>query len=141
GATARLPDFRVSLNERQESLLNRIVEAFRASGVFAPSMEELTQAVSAPPDAVEALLRIGLERGQFTRVQEGVYYLAETLESIKADLQAYLREHGTITVAQFRDLTQSNRKFSLLLLEYFDRIGFTRRAGDNRIIVEPPTAE
>jgi len=136
GATVRLADFRVDLNERQESLLKRIEEVYAELGIATPTIEEVCRVVKAPPDAVNALLKVGTERGRFARVADGVYYDTATLDHLKQLIRDHVAEHGTITVAALRDLTQSNRKNALQALEYFDRIRFTRRQGDDRIIVE-----
>ena len=37
---------------------------------------------------------------------------------------------GTVLAAQFRDATGLGRKRAIQILEYFDRIGLTRRVGD-----------
>jgi selenocysteine-specific elongation factor len=136
GATVRLADFRVDLSERQETLLSRIEEFYAAQGIATPTIEEVCQAVKAPPDAVNALLKVGVERDRFARVADGVYYDMDTLNRLKAQIRAYVQDHGTITVAALRDLTQSNRKFALIALEYLDRIRFTRRQGDDRIVMD-----
>jgi selenocysteine-specific elongation factor len=46
-----------------------------------------------------------------------------------------LAEHNpVIQVAAFRDAVGLGRKRSIQILEYFDRIGLTRRLGDKRQI-------
>jgi selenocysteine-specific elongation factor len=45
-------------------------------------------------------------------------------------------EHGSIKAAAWRDRIAIGRKRSIQLLEHFDRIGFTRRIGDQRKIRE-----
>ena len=49
------------------------------------------------------------------------------LERIESDLVAYLREHGQIEVAGFRELVGTTRRFALPLLNYFDGKGLTQR--------------
>jgi selenocysteine-specific elongation factor len=134
GATVRLGDFQVALTERQTALLDRIAEYYRQCGLAMPTIAEVVSAVNAPPDAVTALLRVGAERGLFHRVADDQYYDAETIARLQSLVADFIGEHGSITVSAFRDLTQSNRKFSLLLLEYFDQIRFTRRQGDDRVL-------
>jgi selenocysteine-specific elongation factor len=41
---------------------------------------------------------------------------------------------GTLTAAAFRDRSGIGRNVTIEVLEYFDRIRFTRRVGDARII-------
>jgi selenocysteine-specific elongation factor len=40
--------------------------------------------------------------------------------------------HGTLTVAEFRDLFQTSRKYALALLEHLDAKRITIRDGDYR---------
>ena len=42
---------------------------------------------------------------------------------------------GSITASQFRDLTGTSRKYAVPFLEYLDQIRFTRRVGDERVLV------
>ena len=93
--------------------------------------------MKAPPDALLALLRIGTERGMFSRVADGQYYERTTLDALKQIVRDHIGLHGTISVGELRDLTSSNRKFALQALEYLDAIRFTRRQGDERVLVDP----
>ncbi len=54
------------------------------------------------------------------------------MAQIKEKLIAFLQTAGEIDAPQFKDLTNLTRKFSIPLLEYFDRIKLTLRIGDIR---------
>ena len=58
----------------------------------------------------------------------------KTLEEAQARLVAYLKEHGEVAPAQFRDLLGVTRKVAIPLLEHFDAQRLTLRVGDNRIL-------
>jgi selenocysteine-specific elongation factor len=49
-------------------------------------------------------------------------------------LVQYLREHGTMTVAEARDVLGATRKYILPLLEQLDTLKITRRLGDERVL-------
>lgn len=136
-ATVRRADFTVQLNPRQQALLDRIAAVYRAAGFHAPSIEEVSREVSAPPDAVAAMLRVGQDRGLLARIDEGLYYHQDTLAAARRLIEEHVRQQGSITVSQFRDLTGSSRKYALPVMEYFDSIRFTRRLGDERVLAEP----
>lgn len=135
GAALRLPEFRISLNERQNALLQRIEAFYIMCGVAVPTVEETAQGVKAPPDAVTALLRFGLEQGKFVKAADGVFYHAETVAMIKDIARELFARDGDITVGAFRDHLQTNRKWSVQALEFLDAIGFTHRANDKRVLV------
>jgi len=61
-------------------------------------------------------------------------FLKETVEKSWEMVEAYIRQHGQITLAQFRDMIGASRRDVLPLLEYFDRQGWTRMEKDARIL-------
>ncbi len=48
------------------------------------------------------------------------------------------RASGAITAAAFRDRSQIGRNLAIEVLEFFDRIKFTRRAGDAHVLLKNP---
>ena len=43
-------------------------------------------------------------------------------------------EHGAVEAAAFRDALGIGRKRAIQILEFFDRIGYTRRVGDTHVL-------
>ena len=76
-----------------------------------------------------------VEQKKLIAVENGLYFHAMALNKLKEMIRDYISKHGPISVAQFRDLTKTSRKFAVPLLEYFDAIHFTKRTGDVRILL------
>ena len=132
GNEVALSGHKIALNEKQAALLARVIDAMKAAGAAAPSPQDLALAVGAPVQAVEEMFRLGVETGQLIRIDETLHYPPAVLDSLKE----LLRNFGKpFTVAQFRDATGTSRKYSLPLLQYFDETRFTRRVGDERIVL------
>lgn len=129
----RLPEFRIRLSEKQEQLLQRVLSAMEKAGAAAPSVADLANDLRVPPQAVEEMIRLGLSAGKMVKVGEGLVYSSNTIEQLKQKARAI---GPRFTAAAFRDATGSSRKYAIPLLEYFDSIRFTRRVGDERVIVE-----
>ena len=49
-------------------------------------------------------------------------------------LEAHLVKEGRIDAGGFKELLQASRKFAIPLLEYWDRMGLTRREGNYRLL-------
>ena len=81
------------------------------------------------PQALEMLITCG----RLTKVGDFVYSAAH-LAAIRDALEAELRRRGRITVADFRTLTGTSRKYAVPLLEFFDATGVTLRNGDWRTL-------
>ena len=132
GSELALVDHRILLTEKQEALLERVIAAMIEGWANAPSTSELAGTVGAPPQAVDDMLRLGIETGRLVRVDEAIYYPREVLESIKDQVRSFGKP---FTVAAFRDAFNTSRKFALPILEYLDEARFTKRLGDERIVI------
>ncbi|MDQ2985837.1 MAG: selenocysteine-specific translation elongation factor [Armatimonadota bacterium] len=132
GSYLARPDHQITLNEKQAALLERVVKAMTDAGASVPAPRDLAIVVGAPPQAIEEMIRLGVETGRLIRVDDNIFYPVEALDALRAKV----REFGKpFTVAQFRDVTNSSRKFALPILQYFDETRFTRRVGDERIVI------
>jgi len=136
GTLVRLADFRIRLNERQQRLVERVAGVLRQAGVMPPPVEVISQQVGAPPSAVRAMIGVLVETGEVLRLEEELFFHREVVEEVAELVRRTIREKGSLSVGEFRDLTGSSRKFAVPLLEYFDSIRLTRRVGDVRVLVE-----
>lgn len=64
-------------------------------------------------------------------------YTGVQLTQIRAKLESALHKEGQITMAEFRDLVGTSRKYAVPLLEWFDATGATVRAGEVRKLRGP----
>lgn len=118
---ARLPSHRTRVADEPEA--RTLLAALGAHPFSPPTPAEL----GARPAIVRGLLREGLLIDL-----DGVVFTAEALSQARERVRAGLREHGSLTVSQVRDLLGSSRKYVLALLARLDAEGVTRRRGDDR---------
>jgi selenocysteine-specific elongation factor len=81
------------------------------------------------PQALDMLLA----GGALVKVGDGIYRRSQ-MTRIRADLENALKAKGSLTMADFRDLIGTSRKYAVPLLEWFDATGVTLRNGDVRIL-------
>ncbi|MEX2553860.1 MAG: SelB C-terminal domain-containing protein, partial [Actinomycetota bacterium] len=105
----------------------RLVEVVREAGAAPPAIAELNQEYGAP--LVRALIR----SGELVLVNPFVFSY-EFIAGLKSMVANRVNEVGPFTVADFRDLVGTTRKYAVPLLEYLDQIGFTARRGDLRVL-------
>ena len=77
-----------------------------------------------------------VNQGRLVKVKEDLYFHQEAIAQLKAQLVDFLKKNKEITVIQFKDLTQTSRKFTIPLLEYFDTTRTTVRVGETRRLRE-----
>ena len=71
--------------------------------------------------------------GALVKVGSDVYRGTQ-IADIRAKLEAKLRRDKQITMAGFRDIVGTSRKYAVPLLEWFDATGVTLRNGDIRVL-------
>ena len=74
-----------------------------------------------------------LARGALVKVGDELYRGTQ-IAQIRARVEQYLGANKQMTMAQFRDLVGTSRKYAVPLLEWFDARGITVRSGDFRML-------
>jgi selenocysteine-specific elongation factor len=133
GTQVRAAGFKVQLTERQRALLDRVVEALDAGDVNAPGSADIASTLRVPPQAVEEVLRLGIQAGEVVRIGEGIHFTVAKLEQLKAETHAAFGSKP-FAASEFRDALGTSRKYAIPILEYFDQVRFTLRTGDQRVI-------
>ncbi len=78
-----------------------------------------------------------LASGALIKVGDAVYRRSQ-LDRIRGALATNLRGGRQMTMAEFRDLVGTSRKYAVPLLEWFDASGLTIRNGDVRVLRSVP---
>jgi Elongation factor SelB, winged helix. len=63
-----------------------------------------------------------------------LFYDSTRIAELVEIVAAIAREHGSVDAARFRDTIGLGRKRSIQILEFFDRVGYTRRICDSHVL-------
>jgi selenocysteine-specific elongation factor len=120
------------LSPEAESLAGRLEEKLTAGGF---AVLELTKALEdlGDPHGEDLVARLLFE-GRLTQVSQELVYPAGRIEEARRRLVKHFESSDTLSVADAKELLGGiSRKHIVPLLEFFDRQGWTRRAGDSRV--------
>jgi len=134
GSKLRVPGFKAAGGKINDEVKNRIVEAIKKGGTQPPIREELPALFSISEKDAKDLLKLLADEGRTVRITDSLHLDKKVVETIKADLRKHLEEKKEITMAEFRDLARTSRKFAVPLMEYFDSQKLTQRVGDKRVL-------
>ena len=127
-----LPEAGPSMTEEQVRSLRRVEERLQGSGFQVPDLSGVLREV--PPSARPAeLARYLVESGRAVKVTSELLYPAPLWAEIERRVRHHFTRSPSLTMADFKDLLQVSRKYSVPLLEHLDRTGLTRREGDVRV--------
>ena len=132
----RLASHKVTLAMDQEEHVSYLAALYQRGQLSPPTLKEAAAALDVPPDKFKQLLTVLVNQGRLVKVKEDLYFHREAIEHLKAELVSFLKKNKEITVIQFKDLTQTSRKFTIPLLEYFDSARTTVRVGETRRLRE-----
>ncbi|WP_285435037.1 selenocysteine-specific translation elongation factor [Pseudomonas sp. fls2-241-R2A-110] len=130
GPWLHLPQHQVRLSEADQALWQRLQPRFEQAGFDAPWVRDLGHDEA----AVRLLLRKMARLGLVHQVVRDLFYTDAVLRRLAAMLVQLAAQNPVIQVTAFRDAVGLGRKRSIQILEYFDRLGLTRRMGDQRHI-------
>jgi selenocysteine-specific elongation factor len=113
-------------------LANRLEALYRKGGLTPPTLKEAGAALQAEGRRLQELIKLLTSQGRLIKVKEDLLFHSSVIELLKKQLVDYLQKNSEISVPQFKDLTQTSRKFAIPLMEYFDASRVTVRVGENR---------
>lgn len=131
GALVRLAEFRVALTRRQRALLDRVAAEIESDGWSPSGPQAIADRIRVPVQAVEAILRLGVESEELRQIADDFVLLASQTSSLREKLLEVFGDRP-FTAAEFRDAFGTSRKYAIPLLEYLDSQGITLRQGDVR---------
>jgi selenocysteine-specific elongation factor len=133
----RLAGHRVQLGGQEKTLMEKIKKILGEQPLAPPDLKEIEKQAGVPRNRLNEVIRLLEREGSVVRVTSDMYFLASSIEGLRSTLRQYLAEKGEMTAGSFRDLIGSTRKYTIPLLEYFDRDGLTIRVGDARRLKSP----
>ena len=100
----------------------------------APWVRDLAAKVQAPEEEVRRVLRKCAVQRQVYTIVKDLFFDRDTVKQWALELQDLHARHGIIATAEFRDAIGIGRKRAIQVLEFFDRVGYTRRVPQGRIV-------
>lgn len=134
GHWLHLPEHAVRMNEAEEQIAQKLLPAL-ANGQFDPPWVRTLATDTGTPEAqVRQTLASLARRGQVFQVVKDLFYPLDTIERLAEIARHCNSADAGLQAAAFRDATGLGRKRAIQLLEFFDRVGFTRRVRDQHML-------
>ena len=133
GNLLRLAAHEIQFSQEEETAKEKLEQLFLEAGMNTPTLSELnTLLPEYTPKVLESTFYALLNLGRFVNIAENFFIHKTKFEEISTALTTYLRENGTITVAEFRETAETSRKYAVPFLEYCDTQNLTLRDGNIR---------
>ena len=127
GPWLHLPSHAVTLDEAERLLAGILLPAVKNGRFDPPWVRDLAKARGVPEDHVRQLMRKLARQGEVFQVVRDLFYHREAIRELASIAALEASKHdGTLAAAPFRDVTALGRKRAIQVLEFFDRVGYTR---------------
>jgi selenocysteine-specific elongation factor len=135
GPWLHLPTHAVTLDAAEEKLAHGVLASIEEGRFDPPWMRELATTHHVPEEDMRRLLRKLARRGDLFQVVRDLFYSRASIDALAklVEREAHV-QGGGIGAAAFRDASALGRKRAIQVLEFFDRVGYTRFHRDLHLI-------
>ncbi|NDO82404.1 selenocysteinyl-tRNA-specific translation elongation factor SelB [Citrobacter sp. NCU1] len=126
-----LPDHKAGFSDEQQAIWRKTESLFGDEPWW---VRDLARETATDEQIMRQVLRQAAQQGMITAIVKDRYYRNDRIVSFANMIRDLDREKGSTCAADFRDRLNVGRKLAIQILEYFDRIGFTRRRGNDHLL-------
>ena len=137
-AWLHLPEHRVQMAAADRDLWQTLKPLLDAAPYNPPRVRDIARATGVPEDTVRALCKRVSRIGEAYPVAHDHYFTATTVADLAHRVAALNARDGHARAAPLRDQIGGGRKVAIHILEFFDRIGYTRRVRDTHVLRGTP---
>jgi selenocysteine-specific elongation factor len=134
GPYVRLPAHTARLSATDQALLGRLQPLIVSGNFDPPWVRELAAAVTESEERVRQVLLKQALRGELYQVVHDLFYDPGRVAELAGIARRLSGEQGALNAARYRDAVGLGRKRTIQILEFFDRVGYTRRVGDLHVL-------
>ncbi len=128
-----LPNFKVSLAQDEAKLEKTLLDILKKNALTPPNMKDTLEELKISPKEAQPILKILLEKKSIVKLNENIYYDADVIRDLELKTRQYFENNEDLDPAAFKVLTNGlSRKYSIAILEYFDKEKLTMRVGEVR---------
>ena len=129
-----LPEHQEMFSDDEQKMLRSVESLYKTRLFNPPGYDEVVEHTRADSERIQKILKILIEQEQLVRVDKDLLFHREAVERARETLVSFITEQGGLESVKFKYLLNTTRKFAIPLLDYFDRIGVTRRSGYTRYL-------
>ncbi len=137
-AWLHLPEHRVQLAAGDRDLWLTLKPLLDAEPCNPPRVRDVAKATGIAEETVRTLFKRIARHGDAWPVAQDHYFTAAAVADLARRVAALNARDGCARAAPLRDEIGGGRKVAIHILEFFDRIGYTRRVRDTHILRGSP---
>lgn len=126
-----LKDFNIKLSEEEVIVRSIIIKKYKKAGYTLQKVDDIKSQINNKV-VFDNVFKLLTQNGTLIHIENDLFLL----NHLYNDLIASLEQMDKITLSDVRDLTNSNRKSVVAILEYLDRKLITKRIENYRVLIK-----
>jgi selenocysteine-specific elongation factor len=137
-AWLHLPEHRIQMASADRDLWLTLKPLLDAAPYCPPRVRDIAKATVIGEESVRSLFKRVARIGEAYPVAHDHYFTAEAVADLAHRVATIAARDGLTRAAALRDEIGGGRKVAIHILEFFDRIGYTRRVRDTHVLRGTP---
>lgn len=129
-----IKEFEIKFNHDQLKISKEILKKFNETPFQPPRKEDLATLIHGNKEELDEIFLSLLNKGDIIKLNEEVYISKEAYDLSLDKLKEHFENKTSISIGEYRDMLNTNRKIALAILEHFDQVKITKRDNDIRIL-------
>ncbi|KNC11204.1 selenocysteinyl-tRNA-specific translation factor [Klebsiella sp. RIT-PI-d] len=126
-----LPEHKAGFSDAQQAIWQCVADLFGDEPWW---VRDLARETNTDEQLMRGVLRQAAQQGMITAIVKDRYYRNDRIVTFASMVRELDQLRGSTCAADFRDQLGVGRKLAIQILEHFDRIGFTRRRGNDHLL-------
>jgi selenocysteine-specific elongation factor len=122
------------LSAHEQEVKDKVEALFLKQKFSPPAGEEIKTTFGKDGPLARKMVDMLVVEKKLVKVGPDMCFHRQAIGEIQQSVVDFLNAKGKMTVAEFRDLIGTSRKYALPLIQHFDRLKVTKRVGDDRVL-------
>ena len=122
------------LSQGERKLLAELLARFQVAGIESPTVEQCQRDAAKNKASIPQLLQLAAADGDLIQVAPAYFLHRDCLADVQEAIAERLVDGKGLTLSEIREILNTTRKYAVPLCEHLDKIGFTKRQGDLRLL-------
>ena len=130
------PSFSITLSNEDQKMQVRVLNTLNKEGFTSSSLDQLATKTDYQKEKLMRILNVAEQEGKLLRIDGKLMFTQQNFLDLKNKVIRHFTTSEILSVAEFKELAKTSRKYAVPLLEYFDKQKITYRDGNNRKLVK-----
>ena len=141
GGLVKQTGFRAGMSDKVKEHWQQVELILQKQGLEIPLISELENKTGTRGREMNHVINAALKAGLLQRVSQKRVGLSGTLLSLSVKVQEMAEISPEFSVIEFKNTVGIGRNYAIEILEFMDSVGFTRRVGNERRILDADVPE